>query len=228
LSPTLAASVPEDRSLVERFDGWKQTDVGRLTLYGITVGVVAGLYYGAGRAGLHLAYLHGTVTALWPPVGVGVAALVILGPGVWPGIVIGDLPLADFGQPWGTIVGQTVGNTLEVVVAAVLFRRLAQKRIALERVWDVLALVACAALGTLISAVFGVPSLRLGGVIKADEFGSVFRTWWLGDFTGALVFTPFDPRLGGTQDVADAAHSPRRGRAPPRCPDRVDRGAVAA
>ena len=103
-------------------------------MYGIEVGVVAGLYYGAGRAGLHLAYLHGSVTALWPPVGVGVAALVILGPGVWPGIVIGDLLLADFSTPWGTVVGQTVGNTLEVVVAAVLFLRLAQRRIGLERV----------------------------------------------------------------------------------------------
>src|SRR4029077_14127947 len=60
----------------------------------------------------------------------------------------------------------------------------------LERVWDVLALVGWAALGSLIGAVFGVVSLRLGDVIKADEFGSVFRTWWLGDFSGALVFTP--------------------------------------
>jgi len=176
--------------LVERVDAWKRTHIGRLALYGIMVGAVAALYYGAGRAGLHLAYLHGTVTALWPPVGVGVAALIILGPGIWPGIVIGDLLLGDFSTPWGTIVGQTVGNTLEVVVAAVLFRRLTQMRITLERVWDVLALVACAALGTLISAVFGVVSLRLGDVIKADEFGSVFRTWWLGDFSGALVFTP--------------------------------------
>jgi signal transduction histidine kinase len=176
--------------LIERFDAWKRTGIGRLALYGIMVGAVAGLYYGAGRAGLHLAYLHGTVAALWPPVGVGVAALVILGPGIWPGIVIGDLLLADFSTPWGTIVGQTIGNTLEVVVAAVLFRRLTQKRIALERVRDVLALVGCAAIGTLISAVFGVVSLRLGDVIKADEFGSVFRTWWLGDFSGALVFTP--------------------------------------
>jgi signal transduction histidine kinase len=190
LSRTLAASAPDDRSPVERFDAWRLTPVGRVVVYGITVGVVAGLYYGAGRAGLHLAYLHGTVTALWPPVGVGIAALVILGAGVWPGIVVGDLLLADFSSPWGTIAGQTVGNTLEVVVAAVLFRRLTQKRIALERVWDVLALVACAALGTLISAVFGVVSLRLGDLISADEFGNVFRTWWLGDFAGALVFTP--------------------------------------
>ena len=154
------------------------------------MGVVAGVYYGAARAGLHLAYLHGSVTALWPPVGVGIAALVILGPGVWPAIVIGDLLVADFSTPWGTVVGQTLGNTLEVVVAAVLFRRLAGRRIGLERVWDVLALVGSVAVGTLISALFGVVSLKLGDVIKAAEFGSVFRTWWLADFSGALVFAP--------------------------------------
>ena len=57
------------------------------------------------------------------------AALVILGPGVWPAIVIGDLLVADFSTPWGTVLGQTAGNTLEVVVAAVLFRRLADRRI---------------------------------------------------------------------------------------------------
>lgn len=190
MSRTVAAPVPEDRSLAERLHSWQLTTPGRLASWCIGVGIVAGLYYGAARAGLHLAYLHGSVTALWPPVGVGLAALVILGPGVWPGIVIGDLLVADFSTPWGTVVGQTLGNTLEVVVAAVLFRRLADRRTGLERVWDVLALVGCAAIGTLISAAFGVVSLRLGHVIEASEFDSVFRTWWLGDFSGALVFAP--------------------------------------
>jgi signal transduction histidine kinase len=175
---------------VERLQTWQLTTAGRLTSWCIEVGIVAGLYYGAARAGLHLAYLHGSVTALWPPVGVGLAALVILGPGVWPGIVIGDLLVADFSTPWGTVLGQTLGNTLEVVVAAMLFRHLAGRRTGLERVWDVLALVGCAAIGTLISAAFGVVSLRLGHVISAGEFDSVFRTWWLGDFAGALVFAP--------------------------------------
>ena len=97
--------------------------MGRLAWYAAEVGVVTGLYYLAARAGLRLAYLHGSVTALWPPVGVGIAALVIGGPGLWPGIVAGDLLVADFSTPWGTVLGQTVGNTLEVVVAAVLFIR---------------------------------------------------------------------------------------------------------
>jgi signal transduction histidine kinase len=190
LRPTIAAQLPDEGSTFERLQVWRQTKTGRIARYGVEVGVVAGLYYGAARAGLHLAYLHGSVTALWPPVGVGIAALVILGPRVWPGIVIGDLLVADFSTPLGTVLGQTLGNTLEVVVAAILFRRLADRRTNLERVWDVLALVACAIVGTLISAAFGVVSLRLGHVIKADEFGSVFRTWWLSDFSGALVFAP--------------------------------------
>ncbi len=187
---TIAASVPDDRSPVERLHTWRLTASGQFAWWCIEVAVVAGLYYGAARAGLHLAYLHGSVTALWPPVGVGVAALVILGPRVWPGIVIGDLLVADFSTPWGTVLGETLGNTLEVVVAAVLFLRLAGRRTGLERVGDVLTLVVCAAIGTLISAAFGVVSLRLGHVIKAAEFGSVFRTWWLADFSGALVFAP--------------------------------------
>jgi signal transduction histidine kinase len=191
LSRVVAAPAPRDREWLVRLRTWREAGIGRLVWYGLEVGVVAGLYYGAARAGLHLAYLHGSVTALWPPVGVGMAALVILGPGVWPAIVIGDLLVADFSTPWGTVLGQTVGNTLEVVVAAVLFRRLAERRVGLERVRDVLALVFCAAVGTLISAVFGVLSLRLGHVIGASEFGSVFRTWWLSDFSGALVFAPF-------------------------------------
>jgi signal transduction histidine kinase len=191
LSPTIAASLPDERrSLSERVQAWKQTDAGRLAWYAVEVGIVTGLYYGAARAGLRLAYLHGTVTALWPPVGVGIAALVIGGPRLWPGIVAGDLLVGDFSTPWGTVLGQTIGNTLEVVVAAVLFLRLAGRRTGLERVWDVLALVVCAIVGTLISAIFGVVSLRLGHVIKPTEFGSVFRTWWLSDFSGALVVTP--------------------------------------
>jgi signal transduction histidine kinase len=191
LDPTIAATLPDERRTpLERLKSRRETTPGRLAWYALQVGLVAGLYYGAARAGLRLAYLHGSVTALWPPVGVGIAALVIGGLRLWPGIVIGDLLVADFSTPWGTVLGQTIGNTLEVVVAAMLFLRLAGRRARFERVSDVLALVAGAAVGTLISATFGVVSLRLGDQITAGQVWSVFRTWWLGDFAGALVVAP--------------------------------------
>ena len=62
----------------------------------VSIGLLAAVYYAAARVGLRLAYLNGTVTALWPPVGVGIAALMLYGTALWPGIVIGDLLVADF------------------------------------------------------------------------------------------------------------------------------------
>jgi PAS domain S-box-containing protein len=184
-------SVTTSRARIDaQLASWRSTRPGRLMLLGVSIGLLAALYYAAAKIGLRLAYLHGTVTALWPPVGVGIAALVLYGTRLWPGVVIGDLLVADFSSPLGTVLGQTLGNTLEVVVAAVLLRRLIGGRTGLERVGDVFALVAAAAVGTLISASFGTTSLRLGDVIPQDQFAEVWRTWWLSDFSGALVVTP--------------------------------------
>ena len=67
------------------------TRAGRLGRYAASVCIVATLYYAAAKLGLRLAYLNGAVTALWPPVGVGMAALVLYGPRLWPGVTIADL-----------------------------------------------------------------------------------------------------------------------------------------
>jgi len=174
-----------------RLTAWGSSRTGaRAGRYAVGVLLLAGAYYGAAKLGLKLAYLDGAVTALWPPVGVGIAALVLFGPRFWPGVVLGDLLVADFSTPMGTVMGQTVGNTLEVLVGALLLRRLAGSDVAMNRVRDVFALIAAAAAGTLISACFGTASLRLGDVIGAHETAEVWRTWWLSDFSGALVVTP--------------------------------------
>ena len=144
---------------------------GRRWLYLGAVLALAGALLRGGEARPAPGVPHGAVTALWPPVGVGIAALVLFGTRLWPGIVIGDLLVADFSSPLGTVLGQTVGNTLEVVVAAVLLRRLTGRRPAMDRVGDVLALVIAGAVGTGISAIFGATSLRLGDVIGTGEFG---------------------------------------------------------
>jgi signal transduction histidine kinase len=164
---------------------------GRALLYLVSVALVAVAYYAAGRIGLELAYLNGAVAALWPPAGLGLAVLFLYGVRLWPGIVVGDLWLGDYSTPFGTVVGQTFGNTLALVVAALLLRRLTNGRAGLDRVFDVLALVACAFVAAIVSAAFGPTSLRLGGVIAADELGRVFRTWTLGDASGVLVVAPF-------------------------------------
>src|SRR3954451_4056196 len=146
------ASTTFGRAIGERVSARRRTLGGRALDYTVRVLLLAAAYYAAAKIGLRLAYLHGSVTALWPPVGVGIAALVLYGPRLWPGVVLGDLLVADFSQPFGTVLGQTAGNTLEVLVAALLLRRLAGSQVAMDRVRDVFALVVAAAAGTLISA----------------------------------------------------------------------------
>ena len=88
------------------------------------------------------------------------------------------------------MLAQTFGNTVALVVAALLLRRLTQGRGSLERVTDVLAFVTCALVAASVSAAFGPLALRLGDVIPPDELGSVVRTWTLGDAAGVLVVAP--------------------------------------
>ena len=162
----------------------------RPAVYAGTVALAAAAYYLAGRLGLELAYLDGAVAALWPPAGLGLAVLFLFGIRLWPAIVIGDLFLGDYSTPMGTVLAQTVGNTVAIITAAWLLRRYTHKRGSLERVTDVLAFVVAALIAAVISAAFGPLALRMGDVIAPEELGRVVRTWTLGDAAGALVVAP--------------------------------------
>jgi signal transduction histidine kinase len=164
--------------------------MGARLIYAGSTALVALAYYLAGRLGLELAYLDGAVAALWPPAGLGLALLVLWGPRVVPGIVIGDLLLGDYSTPLGTVLAQTIGNTVALVVAALLLLRLTHGRRALDRVSDVGAFIVSAVVAAVVSAAFGPTALRLGGVIPTDELVAVFRTWTLGDLAGVLVVAP--------------------------------------
>jgi len=160
-------------------------------MYVARVALIALLYLATAKAGLALAYENSSVTAVWAPTGIALAALVLGGPRLWPGVALGAL-LANAwtGIAPVTLLGITAGNTLEALAGAYLLRA-AQFRPSMQRVRDVLALVVLAAgVSTLIAAALGVASLRLGGDLPASIAGSVWRTWWLGDMGGDLLVAP--------------------------------------
>jgi serine phosphatase RsbU (regulator of sigma subunit) len=155
------------------------------------IALIAGAYYGSAKLGLNLAFTTSSVTAIWPPTGIALAALVIWGRSVWPGVAIGAL-LANAwtGVPAVTVLGITCGNTLEAVVGASLLRQV-RFRLSLDRVRDVLALVVLAGIiSTAIAATIGVLSLIVGDEVSFGDFGSVWRVWWLGDMGGDLLVAP--------------------------------------
>ncbi len=153
---------------------------------------IAGAYYVSAKVGLDLAFETSSVTAIWPPTGLALAAMVLWGPRVWPGVALGAfLANAWTGVPVGTVLGITTGNTLEAVVGALLLRRVGF-RPSLDRVWDVLYLVVLAAgISTVVSATIGVGSLLIGDEIEWGQAGTTWRTWWFGDMGGDLLVAPF-------------------------------------
>src|SRR4051812_17096479 len=104
--------------------------------------LLAAAYYGSAKLGQTLRYTA-SVSAIWPPAGLGIAALYLWGLRWWPGVFIaelivnGELFLGNNQLPLGSLIGQQAGNMAEIVVGAVLLRRLIGSRAALDRVEQV-------------------------------------------------------------------------------------------
>jgi signal transduction histidine kinase len=163
--------------------------------YAAGVVALAVAYYSSAKVGQTLRYTA-SVAAIWPPAGVGIAALYLWGLRWWPGVFLGELAvnaelLANNGSlPLGSLIGQQAGNMAEIVLGAVLLRRLIGRRAALDSADQVGWMVAALGAATAVSATVGTTSMLLGGVIEKSEALTFWRTWWLGDTAGALVVVP--------------------------------------
>jgi signal transduction histidine kinase len=157
--------------------------------------LLAAAYYGAAKLGQTLRYTA-SVSAIWPPAGLGIAALYLWGLRWWPGILLGELVvntellLGDTGLPLGSLLGQQTGNIAEIVVGAMLLRRLIGPRAKLDRIEQVGGMLVALAVATAISATVGTVSMLAGGVIGHADAPTFWRTWWLGDTSGGLVVLP--------------------------------------
>ncbi len=175
------------------------------------VGTVAGLaavYFVAGKLGLQLAYVHASATAVWPCTGIAIAALLVFGYRVWPGILIGAflVNLTTAGSA-GTSIAIAAGNTLEGLAACFLVQRFAQGKEAFARAQDIFKFALLAGMvATTISATIGVAILTAAGFADWSAFGSMWCTWWLGDAVGAVIVTPLlllwweNPRIRWTRE----------------------------
>jgi signal transduction histidine kinase len=156
---------------------------------------LAAAYYAAAKVGQTLRYTA-SVSAVWPPAGLGIGALYLWGLRLWPGVFIaetiinGELLFDENSLPLGSLIGQQAGNMAEIVVGAVLLRRLIGPRAPLDRVDQVLGMLVALGIATAISATVGTVSMLAGGVIGQADIPTFPRTWWLGDTSGGLVVLP--------------------------------------
>lgn len=158
------------------------------------------IYVVAGNMGQLMAIPPGNVTLIWPPSGIALAALLLLGPRSLVGIGLGA-----FGNIWGFLdtrtlltfvqsisVGTTItiGSCLQPLVGVLLFRRLSIYRSPLDTVSKVIKFVFTIPLMCVVSATFGTTSLAFGGLITWTAYATTWTTWWVGDSIGVLAIVP--------------------------------------
>ncbi len=169
----------------------------------VRIAILAAGYTLTGIVGLSLAVPPGYATAVWPPSGIALAAVLLWGPRVWPGIAAGSV-LVNLG---GRVDHRRTSRSTAIE------RRHRRRRSrpaprcrrspapapsgagsASPRLFEsgpaTLLFTGIAAVACLVASTWGVATLSVAGVVRRGQFLDTWQTWWLGDLIGMMVFAP--------------------------------------
>ncbi|MBL7481174.1 bifunctional diguanylate cyclase/phosphodiesterase [Legionella bononiensis] len=160
------------------------------------------LYILTGYIGLMLAVPPGYATAIWPPSGIALGFVLVYGLKTLPGIFIGSFILNIY------ITYNNVGNAIDLfvlvtgvitgtgaVIQALFGWWLIKYFIKLDNPLHLPKDILLFALLTgpvscIVNSTFSNVGLFLIGAISSEYFLTSWVTWWTGDSTGVLIFTP--------------------------------------
>ncbi|HJY98994.1 MAG TPA: MASE1 domain-containing protein [Patescibacteria group bacterium] len=153
--------------------------------------LIAVAYYIFAKLGLSFAFGVKQVTLVWPPTGIAIASLLLLGGKHWPAVLIGAFAAnITTNETFPIAAAIAVGNTLEALLALYLLSMVKFDK-DFHHVGDILKFIFWASLvSTLVSATIGTTTLGYGGTIGWNNYWPTWLTWWLGDATGAVIFGP--------------------------------------
>lgn len=157
---------------------------------------IAASYIAMAKIGLWFALNPGFATAFFPSSGLAVAALILFGNNVWPGIFLGSLvvnliitdPVISTSILISTGIG--IGSTLQALTAAYLLKRLTRVNHLLSTHRNVFIFLFTTILSCLIASTIGIVVLYSGDMINQNALFQNWITWWLGDIMGILIFVP--------------------------------------
>jgi signal transduction histidine kinase len=133
----------------------------------------------------------GYATAVWPPSGIALAALLLGGPRLWPAVFAASFAanlMIEGAAITSTIIA--AGSSLQAVAMAALVRRHIGVPYRFENIDQVVRFVLVAALGSTIAPTLALLALFTLYRMPVSELLANWSTWWQGDACGVLIFTP--------------------------------------
>jgi PAS domain S-box-containing protein len=168
----------------------------------LLIAIIAITYGTVGRLSLVLAIPPGYASAFWPAAGIALAAVLIVGNRVWPGIALGSFlvnvwtpldgtGLAAVSMPVVLASGIGIGAALQALTGAYLIRRFVGFPATLteERAIGKFLVLGGPA-SCVVNASVGVASLLAARTITLPQYLFSWSTWWIGDTLGVLLVAP--------------------------------------
>jgi PAS domain S-box-containing protein len=152
--------------------------------------VLAALYFVVAKLSLLTAIPPGYATSVWPPSGIALAAVLLFGPRIWPGVWIGAA-LVNLSVQSSLLAAVIIGsgNAIEALVGAALVKRQIGVPRHFQRGEDVFKFVGLAAAASTIAATIGTLAVDTVAGLPTG-FAAAWWTWWQGDWTGMIVIAP--------------------------------------
>ena len=174
--------------------------------YTLAVIGLAAACFVTGYMGLIFSYDSTYSTVFWPPAGIALAAVLLMGYRIWPGIVLGLILLAAaFELPLPSIASIALGGALSPVIGAWMLKHWTRFDVRLHSIADVLLLVL---LGGMVPAALNATLATLGLLFSGTIESLADSQWllrWMGDTAGVLLVTPLLLLLGKEQALPSQA-----------------------
>lgn len=169
--------------------GRVRTQLGRDQIILVSIAVA---YVLAGKVGLEFGYLHKAVTTLFPPAGIALGALLVLGYRVWPVILLSGTLL--YASVLGVVPAAPVlaaVNTAEGLLLAYLVNRFAGGRHTLQTPKHAMRFAALTALTAVTcGATAATLTLCLFNMLSWSTYDTAWLTWGLGSLSGTVLAAP--------------------------------------
>jgi integral membrane sensor domain MASE1 len=180
---------------------------------------IAGLYFITGKLGLLLAVEPGYATAIWPPSGIALVAILWLGYRMWPGVWLGSCLVnvsTSFDANTSALLMKSLaipgsiatGAALQAFLGAFLIRRFIGFPTPLNNEREVFIFLGCGGMvGSLAGATVGITTLAVAGAIPWSNSLYSWGTWWIGDTNrcdDCCTHTINAASVGGAQKIRSA------------------------
>ena len=154
--------------------------------------ILALVYYVAGKLSFMMSHSNNIVTiVIFAAEGFALAAVILFGKSIWPGIFLGQLLLAlSSGLALSPSFLISVINSMEAVLGAILFQRyLLDKELThIKDIYGLFLLIVFVL--QVFSSVLGNFVLLGSSIITWEEYPLSLFSWWFGNAIGQTLFTP--------------------------------------